>query len=174
MSCSDVTATRCNAPPFDAGCDTVLVVAACRRFARARSLVVVVLVSSGVVLGGCGSTRNTSRVANPYTFDASALAGAPMPKDAVPYGNVVVDGSTSTQSFRLTGPTPHGAITEYVATLQAAGWALADGPTATGATDWRAELTKEGADLVVTVAPSADAPATSPPDVDMSIEVTTS
>lgn len=154
--------------------DTVPLMKGFRRFDQTRWLAVLVLVTGGTIVGACGSTGNTSGVANPYIFDASALAGAPMPQDAVPYSNVVVDGSTSTQSFRLTGPTPQGAIRAYVARLQAAGWALADGPTATGETDWRAELSKGGADLVVTAAPSNDDPSTSPPDVDMSIEVTTS
>ena len=128
-----------------------------------QRLALVGALAFGLSLTACsgGSDAATSTPDDPAVFgaqDSPALAAAdvgaaPVPVEAVPYGNAEVDGATTTQSFALLDVTPQQAITDYQQQAEAAGWNTSSGPALEGTTDWSLDLVKDQAFIHATSAP---------------------
>lgn len=101
------------------------------------------------------------------------LAGAPEPVGGEATGPVATDGSTSTQSFRVTGHDSEVAIADYQKLATDAGWMTTEAPAATGDTDWILTMTKDGATLRVTTSPFKGDSGPADDIVEISLEVTT-
>jgi len=129
---------------------------------RATVVPLVVAAALGGALASCGDDGPTATTVT-TTTDGAAQAGdtsvvgtgrAPVPDDAVPYADPVVDGATTTQSFRVAGRDPAQVIDDYQSLAEDAGW-TADGPPApTGATDYELTMHDGNSSLRATTAPA--------------------
>ena len=125
------------------------------------SVFAVLLVPLALVLG-CSSGS-----------DEGDMAGAPDPNSAKATGPAVVDGSTTTKSFEVTGQDSEAAIKDYESLATSEGWTTEDGPTATGTTDWTLTMTKDDATLRVSTAPFESSSGSGADVVQVSLQVTT-
>ena len=105
----------------------------------------------------------------PVRDDLSDLSDVPPPENASPFGPATSDGSTTNQSFQVTGSTPEAAIEQYAAIAEDQGWDVTSPPESTGTTDWSATFDKDGSTLLVTTSPAEP----DSPDTELSLELTT-
>jgi hypothetical protein len=147
---------------------------------RRRRAILLPLVTAATLVGtlaSCADDGPTATSATTGTTAEAAPAGAtsvvgtgraPVPDDAVPYADPVVDGATTTQSFRVAGRDPAQVIDDYQSLAENAGW-TADGPPAsTGSTDYELTMHDGNSSLRATTAPAnGDAAST-----ELSLQVT--
>ncbi len=82
------------------------------------------------------------------------IGRAPVPDDAVPYADPVVDGATATQSFRVAGRDPAQVIDGYQSLAEDGGWTTDGPPSPTGTTDFELTMHRDNASLRATTAPA--------------------
>ena len=145
-----------------------------RAFRHSRRAAIFVLITCAMI-SGCGSRVPGSetdpassgvRTADGPEPSINAL-GAPVPANAVPYDDPVVDEHTTTQSFELLDLSPGDAIEAYPPLAEASGWTTATGPSADGLTDYTLTMTKDNQSLLITTAP-----ADTDGDTELSLEIT--
>lgn len=101
------------------------------------------------------------------------LAGAPEPVGGRASGPVAVDGSTTTQSFRIDGDDSELAISDYEELASGDGWVTTKGPAPTGDSDWSLTMVKDDTTLAVTASPFDGDIGSEGDAVEISLEITT-
>ncbi|MEZ5411086.1 MAG: hypothetical protein R2761_23860 [Acidimicrobiales bacterium] len=116
---------------------------------RTAALAAVLLVAA---VSGCSNTDSAETGAARDTaapFEPLPSGDLPLPPDARPEGRAVANGGTVSQSFVVEGKTPEQALNDYVTTLEDVGWDPLQGPTASGASGWRASMVRGNSTLQI-------------------------
>jgi hypothetical protein len=115
--------------------------------------------TNGSTSGGNAPTTNTTRGgtgAQPGQqggFTSGTFGDLPVPGGSQPVNAPQETGSGTLRSWKVTGKTPAQVLDFYSQQLPGAGWAVANGPGPSGATDWAGEWARGDEVLRVTASP---------------------
>jgi hypothetical protein len=86
-------------------------------------------------------------------FQSGAFAGLPLPGGSQPVNAPQETHQGTLRSWKVTGVTPEQVLQFYAEQLPPEGWTVAEGPGASGATDWAGTRAKADQVLRVTASP---------------------